>query len=60
MRKTDLEGLGEFKKVMQSLPQDWLGATAAKLEGLTKHSGLIYVWIFENGVNVNTSTYVST
>ena len=40
----------------QSLPQDWLGATAAKLEGLTKHSVQIYVWIFENGVNVNTGT----
>ena len=40
----------------QSLPHDWFGATAAKLEGLTKHSGQTYVWIFENGVNVNTST----
>ena len=35
----------------QSLPDDWFGATAAKLEGLPKHSGPIYVWVFKNGVN---------
>ena len=40
----------------QSPPHDWFEATAAKLEGLPKHSAPIEVWIFENGVNVNTTT----
>ena len=40
----------------QSLPHDWFGATATKLEGLPKHSAPIYVWILENGVNINTTT----
>ena len=40
----------------QSLRHDWFGATSAKLVGLSKHSGPIYVWIFENGVNVDTTT----
>ena len=40
----------------QSLPHDWFGARAVKLEGLPKDSAPICVWIFENGVNVNTTT----
>ena len=40
----------------QSVPHHWSGATAAKLEGLLKHSVQIYVWIFENGDHVRTAT----